>query len=50
MLAKVATFLALRGSYGRVHGEWAFTAAVVLEDAALLLYIKVSTVGCHSIA
>lgn len=50
MLAKVATFPALRGRYGRVHGERAFTAAVVLEDAALLLYIRDSTVGCHSVA
>lgn len=50
MLAKVATFPALRGRYGRVPGERAFTAAVVLEDAALLLYIRDSTVGCHSVA
>lgn len=50
MLAKVATSPALRGRYGRVHGERAFTAAVVLEDAASLLYIRDSTVGCHSVA
>lgn len=50
MPANVATFPALHRNYGRVHGERACTAAVVLQDVTLLLYIRDSTVGCHSVA